>query len=153
MKVTFIDTQVFELLTGAWLFQPTEGETWSVQDEHLANMLENTGYSAFPPALLEKARWKAKYLKDDGMFSLARCSTLYAQFGYTGTLLNIDELLPVSLEQAFGAYKTISERQAREASDFIRCCITLDPAQRPSATQLMKHAYLRSAFTGELEDY
>ena len=77
----------------------------------------------------------------------------YAQLVYTGTLLNIVELLPVSLEQAFGAYETISERQAREASDFIRYCITLDPVQRPTATQLMKHAYLRSAFTGELEDY
>ncbi|KAJ8590256.1 kinase-like protein, partial [Rhizopogon salebrosus TDB-379] len=33
----------FELLTGRWLFNPQAGQTWSVEDDHLAKMAELTG--------------------------------------------------------------------------------------------------------------
>jgi hypothetical protein len=36
-------TQVFELLTGHWLFHPSGGKTWDIVDDHLAKMQEFTG--------------------------------------------------------------------------------------------------------------
>lgn len=34
---------MYELLTGRWLFNPSGGECWTLEDDHLAKMMELTG--------------------------------------------------------------------------------------------------------------
>lgn len=54
------------MLTGRWLFAPEEGgDDWSLEDDHLAKMLELTG-ERFSPAMLERAQLRSKYLDEQG---------------------------------------------------------------------------------------
>lgn len=57
--------QTFELLVGHWLFNPEEGEDWSLEDDHLAKMMELTG-QRFPPSMLERAKRRKEYFDDAG---------------------------------------------------------------------------------------
>ncbi|KAJ8582757.1 hypothetical protein M405DRAFT_830097, partial [Rhizopogon salebrosus TDB-379] len=52
--------QTFELLTGRWLFHPQAGQTWSVEDDHLAKMAELTGEN-FSDKILDKSRKRDEY--------------------------------------------------------------------------------------------
>jgi serine/threonine-protein kinase SRPK3 len=52
-------------LTGHWLFAPQEGEDWSLEEDHLAKMLELTG-ERFSPAMLERAQRRSEYLDEQG---------------------------------------------------------------------------------------
>jgi hypothetical protein len=58
--------QVFELLTGRWLFHPSEGATWSVVDDHLSKMQQFTG-EAFSADFLSRAREREQFFDDSGM--------------------------------------------------------------------------------------
>ena len=61
--------KTFELLVGRWLFHPEDGgNEWSLEDDHLAKMLELTGES-FVPAILEHAQLRKQYFDDSGMSS------------------------------------------------------------------------------------
>ena len=60
--------QTFEFLTGRWLFHPEEGETWSLDDDHLAKMLELTG-EQFNDTMLNFSLRKEDFFDDDCMYS------------------------------------------------------------------------------------
>jgi len=57
--------QTFELLTGHSLFDPEGGQTRSVEDDHLAKMMEVTG-ETFSKALLTVSRESNKYFDKEG---------------------------------------------------------------------------------------
>jgi hypothetical protein len=57
--------QTFELLTGRWLFHPEAGETWRVEDDHLAKMAELTG-DDFSDKILTKSRKRDEYFDQTG---------------------------------------------------------------------------------------
>jgi serine/threonine-protein kinase SRPK3 len=57
--------QTFELLTGRWLFNPQAGQTWSVEDDHLAKMAELTGEN-FSDNILAKSRKRDEYFDESG---------------------------------------------------------------------------------------
>jgi serine/threonine-protein kinase SRPK3 len=57
--------QTFELLTGHWLFQPQGGQGWSIEDDHLAKMLELTG-EKFSKTMLERSQNREEYFNEDG---------------------------------------------------------------------------------------
>lgn len=111
-------------------------------------MLEMTGASVFPSTLVQQAQKKDTYLKNDGkvVFGITQISKADDR---TGSLLRIEELLPVPIEKAFATYKVLTERQCEQASAFIRACLTLDPAERPSATQLARHEWLLTSWRPE----
>jgi serine/threonine-protein kinase SRPK3 len=46
-------------------FAPQEGEDWSLEEDHLAKMLELTG-ERFSPAMLERAQRRSEYLDEQG---------------------------------------------------------------------------------------
>ncbi|KZT01577.1 kinase-like protein [Laetiporus sulphureus 93-53] len=121
--------ETFELLVGRWLFHPDEGEDWSLEDDHLAKMIEITG-QRFPVSLLERAQRRKDYFDD------------------AGNLLHISELIPVSLETAIANYKVpgLSEDEIKRAADFIRACLRFDYAERATAEELQKHEFLAGAF-------
>jgi serine/threonine-protein kinase SRPK3 len=57
--------QAFELLTGHWLFQPQGGPAWSIEDDHLAKMMELTG-EKFSKTMLARCRNREEYFDEDG---------------------------------------------------------------------------------------
>jgi len=118
----------FELLTGRWLFHPEEGEDWRLEDDHFAKMLEVTG---------------EKFSED----FLKRYPRSVDYFDSTGKLLRIDELFPVSLEEAIANYKLLDNDEIQPAATFIRDCIRFDPKDRPTAEALTIHPWLSNAFT------
>jgi serine/threonine-protein kinase SRPK3 len=52
-------------LTGRWLFNPEEGETWSKDDDHLAKMMELTG-DHFSPEVLQQCKDAADFFDEEG---------------------------------------------------------------------------------------
>jgi serine/threonine-protein kinase SRPK3 len=57
--------QTFELLTGRWLFMPQGGQTWRVEDDHLAKMIELTGEN-FCDKMLSRSRKRDEYFDESG---------------------------------------------------------------------------------------
>lgn len=59
-------TKAFELLTGRWLFHPEDGgEDWSIEEDHLAKMLELTG-ERFSDAMLQRSHRRDDYFDKAG---------------------------------------------------------------------------------------
>ncbi|KAJ8590602.1 hypothetical protein M405DRAFT_932698 [Rhizopogon salebrosus TDB-379] len=116
----------FELLTGCWLFNPQAGQTWSVEDDHLAKMAELTGEN-FSDKILAKS-WK----RDE-------------YFDESGKLLRIDQLFPISLKGAMINYG-LPEPEATSAAAFISVCLRLDPEERSSASDILDHSWLEMAY-------
>lgn len=58
--------QVFEMLVGRWLFHPVDGgEDWTLEDDHLAKMIEFTG-CRFSETMLQRAIRRKDYFDDEG---------------------------------------------------------------------------------------
>lgn len=119
----------FELLVGRGLFNPEKGEGWTLEDNHLAKMIELTGQT-FPDKMLGRAKLREDY------------------FDNAGNLLRAPELTPVSLEAAMASYKipNLSEDEIHLAADFIRACLKFDPEERATAEDLRMHKFLANAF-------
>ncbi|KAJ3914384.1 kinase-like domain-containing protein, partial [Lentinula edodes] len=67
VDIWVIGCLAFVLLVGNSLFPPEGREPdWSVEDNHLAKMLELTGQQWFPPAMLARAKNRDKYFDKDG---------------------------------------------------------------------------------------
>ena len=65
LSVLSLSNQVFELLTGRWLFHPSGGATWSIVDDHLSKMQELMG-ETFSADLLNRARERKEFFNDSG---------------------------------------------------------------------------------------
>ncbi|EIW60025.1 kinase-like protein [Trametes versicolor FP-101664 SS1] len=114
----------FEMLTGRWLFAPEEGgDDWSLEDDHLAKMLELTG-ERFSPAMLERAQLRSKYLDAQG------------------NLLRLELIPGQSIEAALAVYKTMPTSEVAGAASFIRACLKFEPSDRASAKELKLHPWL-----------
>ncbi|GJE90011.1 kinase-like protein [Phanerochaete sordida] len=115
---------VFEMITGRWLFHPEGGdEDWSIEDDHLAKMIELTG-ERFSAAMLQRSQNAREY------------------FDGNGDLLRVPELFYVKLEDALANYKTLIDDEVGPAAEFIKACIRLEPADRPTAEALQAHPWL-----------
>jgi len=117
----------FELLTGQWLFDPHPGKEWSIEDDHLAKMIELTG-ETFSDTMLARCRKHNEYFNEEGK------------------LVRISRLLPVTFEEAITNYG-IPEAEITVAAAFIRACLRLNPEDRSSADDLETHVWLENAFT------
>jgi len=62
-----ITMQTFELLTGRWLFSPQAGQTWRMEDDHLAKMMDLTG-ETFSNATLSAGRKYNEYFDQEGYY-------------------------------------------------------------------------------------
>ena len=51
---------------GRWPFHPEQGEDRTLEDDHLAKMMELTG-QAFPTKMLERAKLRNEYFDGGGM--------------------------------------------------------------------------------------
>lgn len=59
--------QTFELLTGHWLFNPLQGPTWRIEDDHLAKMMELTG-ERFSEETLARSQKRDDYFDEGGSY-------------------------------------------------------------------------------------
>lgn len=136
----FIITQTFELLTGRWLFSPQSGHT----EEHLAKMMELTG-ETFSEKLLSASQNKSEYFDNNGHYGSLFLNTMTHGCVCVGNLRRIDQLFPLSLEQAM-MNDGLPKIEATPAAEFIRACLHLNPNERSSATDLVAHPWLKKAF-------
>ncbi|GJE90008.1 kinase-like protein [Phanerochaete sordida] len=114
---------VFEMLVGRWLFHPVDGEDdWSVEDDHLAKMMELTG-ETFSAEILARSPVRDEY------------------FDTQGNLLRVDELYFVKIQDAMSNYKLLDQDEIALAADLVSRCCRLDPAARPSAAELALHPW------------
>jgi len=60
--------QAFELLTGHWAFHPKSGITWSIDDDHLAQMQALVG-ETFSPSMLAHSELRDNFFNQDGEFN------------------------------------------------------------------------------------
>ena len=107
-----VHPQVFELLTGCWLFDPQEGPDFQLEDDHLAKMLEITG-EQLDAETLNSAKLKSHYFAESGE-RLVRCTGRWlpsrdADRCEPGTLKRIPDLFPATFESALTHYS--AERQ------------------------------------------
>ncbi|KAJ4484003.1 kinase-like domain-containing protein [Lentinula lateritia] len=130
MDIWAIGCLTFELLVGRWLFDPEDAQPdWSVEDDHLAKMMELTGQK-FPDTMLARAKERDKYFDKDG------------------NLLRIPDLVPVKLEDAMANYNIpgLTKDEIELAANFIRDCLKFDYKERASAKELIKHPFLKNVF-------
>ena len=64
---------------------------------------------------------------------------------FAGNLKRIPTLYPVSLEEAMRNYEIVPEGEINEAARFMRRCLTIRPADRPSAATLLQDRWLTHA--------
>jgi serine/threonine-protein kinase SRPK3 len=127
------------MLTGRYLFSPTAGETCSLEDDHLAKMLELTG-ERLSPAMLERAQFKTRYLGEHGT-PCVHCH-LCPAYRSSGDLLRVQLIPGQSIEAALAAYNTVPKPQIAGAASFIRACLRLDSSDRASAAELQVHPWI-----------
>lgn len=116
---------VFEMLTGDFLFEPTQGQTFSKNDDHLAQIMELLG--PLPEHIIRNSRYGRHYFQSDNK-----------------TLRKIPNLKPWPLEQVLIEKYKFQENDAVEIADFIKCMLVLDPRERFDAAGLSNHRWLNN---------
>lgn len=114
---------IFELLTGDYLFDPTEGAGFTKMDDHIAQIIELL--SPLPTDLLERCSQTRKYYHSD-----------------LKTLRHIHKLRPWSLYHVLTEKYKFSETDSREIADFLQGMLEIDPEKRMDAAGLSNHYWL-----------
>ena len=117
---------IFELLTGDFLFEPTEGKTFGKNDDHLAQIIELLGY--LPPHLIKYSNYGLHYFHSDFK-----------------TLRKIQNLKPWPLESVLLDKYKFSEEESYQIADFLKGMLVLDPKYRMDAAGLSNHYWLNDA--------
>ncbi|KAG5635952.1 hypothetical protein H0H81_009577 [Sphagnurus paluster] len=89
---------------------------------HLQRMEELLGQ--FPSYFLERCFRRAEFFDDEGKLLCTAPTT------------------PKTLEAAIAEHRTVNKNDVDPVAAFIRRCLTLDPAERPSAAELLKDEWL-----------
>ncbi|ODV87546.1 hypothetical protein CANARDRAFT_26934 [[Candida] arabinofermentans NRRL YB-2248] len=114
---------IFELLTGDYLFDPTEGPTFSKNDDHLAQIIELVGM--IPKKVIEHGYHSKRYFHSD-----------------MKTLRKIKNLKPWPLENVLMDKYKFSETDSREVGNFLEGMLLTDPQRRMDAAGLSNHFWL-----------
>ncbi|VEU19804.1 DEKNAAC100810 [Brettanomyces naardenensis] len=114
---------IFELLTGDYLFDPTEGPSFSKNDDHLAQIIELVG--PLPKYMVGDGRYGQRYFHSD-----------------LKTLRQIKNLKPWPLESVLLEKYKFSETDAHEIADFLSGMLVPDPKLRMDAAGLSNHFWL-----------
>lgn len=116
---------LFELLTGDFLFDPHSGRHFSRDEDHLALMIELLG--PFPKSLLDRGKYTREF------------------FTPTGTLKNIKKLHFWGLADVLRDKYKFPRAVAEEIASFMEPMLVLDPTQRATAAECLRHPWLRDA--------
>ncbi len=113
---------VFELATGDFLFEPRKGETYSKNDDHLAQIIELLG-------------------KMPKKFALSGCDSL-KYFDKKGKLRRIKKLVYYPLKTVLVEKYHFKEKEAQALADFLMPMLEYYPEKRASARELLRHPWL-----------
>ncbi|KAG6103061.1 hypothetical protein E4U14_006455 [Claviceps sp. LM454 group G7] len=120
-----------EFVHGYIMFRedPSEEDTWTVEDDHLAKIVEILG--PIPSSLLKQGCRTAEFFDEQGEF------------------LRIPNLGPTSLERLLNGDRMprmkpsdMSDDEVVVFIDFVRSMLQIDPKKRKSAAQLLQHEWL-----------
>lgn len=117
---------IFELLTGDFLFEPTVGQSFGKNDDHLAQIMELLG--PIPEDLIKSSHYGRRYFHSN-----------------LRTLRKIQHLKPWPLESVLLEKYKFSEQDSLEIADFLKGMLILDPKRRMDAAGLSNHYWLNDA--------
>ena len=113
---------VFELATGDFLFEPRKGETFSKNDDHIAQIIEVCG--KMPKNFAMSGENSKKY------------------FNKWGKLRRIKKLNYFSLEKILTTKYNFKQKEAKALSDFLMPMLQYYPYKRATARELLRHPWL-----------
>ena len=113
---------LFELATGDFLFEPRKGETFSKNDDHLAQIIEAVG-------------------KMPKNFALSGLNS-YKYFDKNGKMIRIKKLIYYPIKDILVKKYNFKEKEAKAFSDFLMPMLEYYPDKRASAKELLKHPWL-----------
>ncbi|XP_075882156.1 SRSF protein kinase 3 [Nelusetta ayraudi] len=114
----------FEMVTGDSLFQPRAGRSWSLEEDHVAQIMELLG--KIPPDVAFSGRYSAEYFDRRG------------------------DLRRVGPQRLWSLYDVLVEKyhflleEASTFSDFLLRMLDYRPERRSSAAQSLRHPWLTS---------
>ena len=113
---------VFELATGDFLFDPRKGDTYSKNDDHLAQIIELAG-------------------KMPKNFALSGSNSM-KYFNKNGKLKRIKKLVYYPLIKVLTEKYHFKENEAKALNDFIMPMLEYYPNKRITARELLRHPWL-----------
>ena len=114
--------QIFELITGDYLFDPQSGTKYGKDDDHIAQIIELLG--PFPKLLSGTGKWSAEI------------------FNRKGELRNIHRLRHWALSDVLHEKYHYSAEEAKRISDFLLPMLDLIPNDRANAGGVASHSWL-----------
>uniref|UniRef100_W5N879 non-specific serine/threonine protein kinase n=1 Tax=Lepisosteus oculatus TaxID=7918 RepID=W5N879_LEPOC len=114
----------FELVTGDSLFEPRAGKTYSVEEDHLAHIIELLG--KIPARVALSGKYSREY------------------FTYKGDLRRIRVLRPWGIYEVLVEKYHLGLKEAALFADFLLCMLAFSPEQRATAVQCLRHPWLTS---------
>ncbi|KAH7097924.1 kinase-like protein [Auriculariales sp. MPI-PUGE-AT-0066] len=114
---------IFELATGGdYLFDPTQGQRFTRDDDHLAMMIELLG--AIPRRIALGGRYSHRF------------------FHRSGELKHIARLRVWPLVEVLKEKYGMGEAEAKSMAGFLNPMLNLDPRKRTSAAEMLRHPWL-----------
>lgn len=114
--------QVFELITGDYLFDPQSGTKYGKDDDHIAQIIELLG--PFPKSLCLSGKWSQEI------------------FNRKGELRNIHRLRHWALPDVLHEKYHFSAEDSKRTSDFLLPMLELVPNERANAGGMAGHEFL-----------
>ncbi|KAM4610657.1 SRSF protein kinase 3 [Polymixia lowei] len=114
----------FELVTGDSLFEPKAGKTFSLEEDHIAHIMELLG--KIPPDVALSGKYSAEY------------------FNRRGDLLHIGPLRPWGLYDILVEKYHLLLEEASMFSDFLLRMLDYHPERRATAALCLRHPWLAS---------
>jgi serine/threonine-protein kinase SRPK3 len=117
--------QVFELITGDYLFDPQSGTKYGKDDDHIAQIIELLGQ--FPKSLWMSGKWSQEI------------------FNRKGELRNIHRLRHWALPDVLREKYHYSVEDARRIASFLTPMLELLPEARANAGGMSNHEFMKDA--------
>lgn len=116
---------VFELMTGDYLFEPQSGQSYTKDDDHIAQIIELLG--RVPISLLLTGKWTPQF------------------FNHQGQLRNIHKLKEWGLFDVLVDKYQYDKELARQLCDLLLPMLSLAPQQRADAGSMVYNIWLGDA--------
>jgi serine/threonine-protein kinase SRPK3 len=117
-----ICSQVFELITGDYLFDPQSGTKYGKDDDHIAQIIELLG--PFPKSLCMSGKWSQEI------------------FNRKGELRNIHRLRHWALPDVLHEKYHFNREESTRIADFLLPMLELLPVDRANAGGMSGHRFL-----------
>lgn len=114
---------IFELITGDFLFEPRKGDTYSKNDDHMAQIIELLG--KMPKKFAIAGRYSKKY------------------FHKNGQLRRIKGLQFWPLKNVLMEKYRFKEHEAQGINDFLLPMLTYEPEKRATAKEMLEHDWFK----------